>query len=317
MTKLFIQIPCLNEEGTISRVISSIPKAELKKLNLETTVVIIDDGSTDNTAQKAQEAGADFILKNNTNLGLAKSFSKGLKYCLKQGADIIVNTDGDNQYNQEEVLKLIQPILDGKAGMVIGDRQINILEHMPPNKKFLNTLGSSIIRWLTGLEVPDASSGFRAFSRETALSFNLHSNHTYTHETIIQAKELGLKVVSVPITFNKRVSGESRLISSVTSHLQKSLSVIVKTILFYKAFKYLLITGLIVITAGLAGLIRFLYFFLAGNGTGHIQSVVLSAVLIILGFIIITLGIVADLISVNRKILEEIKIELQNDKSSR
>lgn len=311
--KLFIQIPCLNEEATIAAVIKNIPKKELRKLKLIVKILVIDDNSSDNTAKIARKAGSDFILQHKKTLGLAKSFSDGLEFCLKNGADIIVNTDGDNQYDQREIPKLIEPILKNKADMVIGNRQVNKLDFMPTTKKVGNLIGSWVIRMLSGVELPDASSGFRAFSKELARGYNLQSDHTYTHETIIQAANNKFEILSIPIKFKGRIDGSSRLISKgVYDHIKKSTATIIRSILLYKAFKYLLISGGLITVLGILVGIRFLYFFVLGNGTGHIQSLVLSSVLINLGFMTIILGFIADLISVNRKTIEDVKSKLEN-----
>ncbi len=309
--KLFIQIPCLNEEKSISAVICEIPVSKLTKLALDVKIVVIDDCSSDKTAFVAKKSGADFIIHNNTNLGLAKSFRKGLDFCVKQGADIIVNTDGDNQYTQGEIVKIVKPILDGRADMVIGDRLVETLDFMPVGNKIGNRVGSLMIRFLTGREVSDASSGFRAFSRDLATRFNLQSNHTYTHETIIQAANMDALIMNIPITFKKRKYGKSRLISNLFGHIQRSVVTIGRSVLVYKAFPYLFSLGLVISGIGILGVFRFLYFFSIGNGTGHVQSLVISSVLINLGFVIIVLGVIADLISINRKTLEEIRSTLK------
>lgn len=314
MKKLFIQIPCLNEAETIDQVIKDIPKKELEDLNLDTKILVIDDGSFDETAKIAKKAGADFILRHKKTLGLAKTFADGVNFCLQQQADIIVNTDGDNQYDQKEILKIVKPILEERADMAIGNRLITKLKFMPQTKKLGNQIGSWMIRLLTGLKIRDGSSGFRAFSRNLALKFNLQSSHTYTHETIIQAANFGAIIVDVPITFRKRISGESRLISGIFDHIKRSSATIIRVVLTYKAFKYLLTIGSLIMFLGVLGVGRFLYFYLSGNGGGHVQSLVIASVLINLGFIIIVLGIIADLIAVNRKMLEEINLKLKSSK---
>lgn len=310
--QLYIQIPCVDEEETIGLVIKNIPRRKLELLGLSINVLVIDDGSKDKTFEKAKQAGADFILRHKRTLGLAKSFKEGLDYCLEKGADIIVNTDGDNQYDQKEIVKLVEPILDEGADMVIGDRQVEKLSFMSKSKKIGNLIGSMMLRFLTGSNIPDASSGFRSFSASLASSFNLQSNYTYTHETIIQAASMEALILSVPITFKQRISGDSRLImNGVYAHIKQSGASIVRTILFYRAFKYLLVTGFILITVGTIAGIRFLYFFVGGDGRGHLQSLILASILINLGFMTVILGIIADLISFNRKTLEDIKSKLK------
>lgn len=312
---LFIQIPCLNEENDIGDVIKSIPKNELEKLGLKVKILVIDDGSVDKTSEIANGMGCDFILRHKKTLGLARSFADGLEFCLNRRADIIVNTDGDNQYNQSEIPKIVEPIIKDKADMVIGDRQIEKLQFMPGGKKIGNQIGSFILEFLTGLSIPDASSGFRAISGELARKFNLQSAHTYTHETIIQAANLSATILYIPIVFKRRRSGDSRLIGGVVDHIKKSTATIIRAVLTYKAFKYLLTIGLVIILIGFLGVLRFLYFFVIGDGRGHIQSLIISSAVINLGFIIIVLGVIADLISVNRKLLEEIKSKLKSSKS--
>lgn len=310
--KLFIQIPCLDEEATIAQVIKSIPKKELEKQGFSVKVLIIDDGSSDQTSKVARIAGADMVFKHKKSLGLAKTFEEGLKYSLNKGADIIVSTDGDNQYDQTEILKIVKPVAQNKADMVIGDRQVNKLNFMPMSKRVGNSIGSWIIRLLTSQNTPDASSGFRAFSADLAKKFNLQSNHTYTHETIIQAANKGAIILSVPIKFKKRYIGESRLISNgIFSHINKSMETIFRTIILYKAFKYLFTAGLIFLLLGILPGLRFLYFYFSGEGRGHTQSLILSSVLINLGLVVILLGIIADLISVNRKLIEEMDSKLK------
>ncbi|HLC87542.1 MAG TPA: glycosyltransferase family 2 protein, partial [Patescibacteria group bacterium] len=311
--KLFIQIPCLNEQATIGSVLKSIPIQKLNELGLSVKTLVIDDNSGDRTLEYAKRSGADFFIKHRKTVGLARTFKDGLNFCLNHGADIIVNTDGDDQYDQNEILKLINPILKGEADMVIGDRQINKLRFMPLNKKIGNLFGSWVLRVLTGVEIPDASSGFRAFDKELGSEYNLQSDHTYTHETIIQAANKGFGIISIPVNFKKRSNGTSRLISAgVYDHIKKSSGTIIRSILLYKAFKYLLVIGGFITTLGILVGVRFLYFFLDGRGTGHIQSLVLSSVLINLGFMVIVLGFIADLISVNRKTIESLKSKIKS-----
>lgn len=297
--KLFVIIPAYNEAKTISKVIQSIPK-KIKGIKTIRTLVW-SDGSSDQTVAIAKQAGADFIFESKRNLGLAKTFNLASKKAVELGADIVVNTDGDNQYDQQEIPLLLEPILQGQADIVNGDRQVNKLEHMPWPKKYGNQLGSFVIRLLTGLKLNDASSGFRAYTKEAIESFNILSSHTYTHETIIQAVFKDLTIAEVPVTFKKRTTGGSRLISNVWSHIKKSGATIIRTILMYKAFKYLLTLGLIIMAIGMCGVLRFLYFVFQGSGGGHIQSLIIASIFISIGFNTILMGVVADLISINRK----------------
>lgn len=310
--KLIVTIPAYNEEKTIGKVIKSIPR-RIKGVS-KVEILVINDGSKDKTEKEAKKAGADYILSHKINRGLAQTFADGMQEALKHGADIIVNTDADNQYKQEEIPKLIEPILKRKADMVIGNRQVEKLNHMPLAKKYGNIIGSWTIRILTGCNVRDASTGFRAFTRECAQKFNLISSHTYTHETIIQAVNKDLVIAEVPVKFKKRTSGSSRLISGIWSHIKKSAATIIKAILMYKAFKVLVTLGLFIMSLGILGGLRFLYFFFTGNGAGHVQSLILSSILISIGFTTCVMGILADLISINRKIIEEIGFKLKNKK---
>lgn len=298
--KLFITIPAYNEAKTITEVIKSIPK---KIKGIKTIRILVwSDGSTDQTVAIAKRAGADFVFANKRNLGLAKTFDLATKKAVELGADLIVNTDADNQYDQQQIPLLIKPILQNQTDIVNGDRQVATLAHMPWPKKYGNQLGSWTIRLLTGLNINDASSGFRAYTKEAINSFNLISSHTYTHETLIQAVFKDLTIKEVPIIFKARTSGGSRLIGSVWSHIKKSGSTIVRTILMYKAFKYLLSFGLLIMTIGMFGVLRFLYFVFQGNGGGHVQSLIIASIFISIGFNTILMGVIADLISINRKI---------------
>ncbi len=303
--KLIVTIPAFNEEKSIVEVISSIPRKIRGIKRVE--VLVYDDGSKDKTAVMAKKAKADYVFSHKQNLGLAQTFKDALSKALQLGADLIVNTDADNQYDQRQIPALIKPILEGRADLVIGDRQVEKLKHMPLIKKYGNMLGSLIIRLLTGTAVHDASSGFRAFTREVAEKIHIFSQHTYTHEMIIDAHFKNFVVVDVPITFKKRVHGQSRLISEgVFAHILKSAETIVRTVLLYKAFRVLSFIGSLFSLAGLIGVLRFLYFALIlANPKGHIQSLVISSILVAIGFNILLLGFVADLISYNRRLIEE------------
>lgn len=307
--KLIVIIPAYNEEETIDLVIEGIPR-QIEKID-KVEILVIDDGSFDKTVKKAKEAGADYIFSNKSNKGLAFTFARGLEQALKLGADIIVNTDADNQQDQTEIPKLIQPILEDRAEMVIGNRQVIKLNHMVFGKKYGNVLGSFFLRLITGSNIIDASCGFRAFSRKAAMQFLVFSDHTYTHETIIQAIGRKMRIVQIPVAFQKRISGESRLIKSFWGHIGKSLISILRIILIYKPLKIFFALGSIsVLLGGLIGL-RFLYFYFASSASGHIQSLILSSILISIGVIVIVMGFLADLINTNRKIIEEILLRLR------
>ncbi len=302
--KLIVIIPCNNEEETIGDVIKSIPR-QIEVVD-DVLVYLIDDGSSDGSVRVAREAGADKIVSHKKRQGLAKTFQDGLNIALRDGADLIVNTDADNQYNQEQISDLIKPILENKADMVIGDRQIEKLDFMPGGNKYGNMLGSWVLRCLTKTKVRDVSSGFRAFSRELALRINIHSSHTYTHETIIQAVFNKQVIVDVPIDFQARTAGKSKLIRGLFSHIKNSLLVIIRTILMYRPLKTLFYLGSLIMLPGIFLGLRFLYFYFNASGTGKIQSLILASILISIGFFVFILGLIGDLISKNRKLNEEI-----------
>ena len=304
MKKLVVTIPAYNEAETIGHVITSIPRSIEGISKVE--VLVLNDGSTDDTIEVAKKAGADYIVSHKQNLGLAKTFDDALTEALKRKADIIVNTDADGQYDQSEISQLVQPILEEKADMVIGDRQVKKLDWMTSTKKYGNIVGSAVVRWLTGINVNDASSGFRAMSAHAARKFNLVSGHTYTHDTIVQAAHKDITIVEVPITFSKRAVGQSRLITNVFTHINKSLATIVRSILMYRAFAVMTWIGALLLVTGFLLSIRYLWFFYHGSGAGHVQSLLLAAVVVIVGVNTIFLGVLADLISHNRKILEDI-----------
>lgn len=308
--KLIVQIPAYNETEHISKVIKEIPRHIDGVDSVE--VLVIDDGSSDNTIEEAKKAGADYIVQNIKNCGLAYSFQKGLASCLALGATIIVNTDADFQYNQKEIPKLIKPILDKQADIVSGNRQVNSLNHMTFAKKYGNIIGSRVVRMSAGYKLIDASSGFRAYSKEAAMKLFVTSTHTYTHETLIQASRKNLKVIEVPVEFRKRQDNQSRLISSVFGHIKKSMSTIARSTLMYnslKAFSYL---GFLLIFIGFIPIGRWFYlsYFTATDGN-HLQSILIGAILILAGAMSILLGFISDIIAINRKYLEEILFKLR------
>lgn len=311
--KLIIQIPCFNEEHTLPETIGDLP-SKIEGIDIIETL-IIDDGSTDRTIEVAKELGVDHIIQNTNNRGLARSFSKGLDACLGLGADIIVNTDGDNQYAGKDIPKLVQPIIDGKAQIVIGDRQTHKIEHFSAFKKFLQKLGSRVVRQLSGTDIPDVVSGFRAISRGAALQLNIISPYSYTIEMVIQAGKKSMAITHVPISINPKTR-ESRLIKSIPSFIGQQLSSMIRMYAMYEPLRVFFYIGLTLSIIGMLPIIRFLYFYFTGDGDGHLQSLVLGGVLLIIGFITFMIGLVADLISFNRQLieiaLEKIrKIELQ------
>lgn len=306
---LLVVIPAYNEEKTIAAVIKEIPRviAGIDKVE----ILVIDDGSTDSTVERAREAGADHIFLNKINQGLSFAFKRALDEALKLGADIIVNTDADWQYNQTEIPGLIEPILKNEAEMVIGNRQVAKLTHMTPGKKYGNMIGSFFIRLSSGAKVIDASSGFRAFSREAAMKFILFSRHTYTHETIIQAVDKEMRIAQISIEFKKRPAGQSRLITNFFRHIGKSSLTILNVMLSQKPIKVFFFIGGAIFFLGFSFGLRYLYFFFQGQSVGHIQSLILTSILISIGIIIIVMGFLAELIKVNRKIMEEILFRLR------
>lgn len=306
--KLIIQIPCLNEAGTLGIALAALPRS----INGFDTVewLIIDDGSTDGTAALAKELGVDHVIRHPVNRGLATAFMTGLDACLRLGADVIVNTDADNQYEGSDIPLLTAPILAGQADMVIGARPIDKTEHFSWIKKRLQRLGSWAVRVASNTEVADAPSGFRAITRETAMRLNVFNAYTYTLETIIQAGVSNLRVLSVPIRTNADLR-PSRLVSSIPSYVRRSLVTILRIFVIYRPMTFFFWPGLFLLATGGLAAFRFLYFYLAGNGDGHVQSLILGALCIILGTLMFMIGLLADMITANRKLLEKITLRIQ------
>ena len=300
--KLIVQIPCYNEEETLPQTVGDIPR-RIDGID-EVEILIIDDGSTDRTVEVAKEIGVDHIVRNTCNKGLAQTFLVGLDASLRLGADIIVNTDGDNQYKGQDIPKLIDPILKGEADIVIGDRQTDKIPHFSLTKKKLQKLGSFIVRILSKTDVPDAVSGFRALSRETAMQMNIVSSFSYTIETIIQAGKKNLAVASVHVGTNPKTR-ESQLFKSIPKYLEHSATTIVRMYTMYQPLKVFFYIGCLCILAGMVPSIRFLTYYFMGQGSGHIQSLIFAAILFISGFQVLMIGLVADVISFNRKLIEE------------
>lgn len=309
--KLIIQIPCYNEEVTLPLTLKEIPRSfrGIDKVEL----LIIDDGSTDRTIDTAKMHGAHHIVKLTHNMGLAESFKAGIDACLRLGADIIVNTDGDNQYCGDDIQKLIDPILQGEADVVIGDRQVQEIEHFSFVKKRLQKMGSWVVRQLSGTRVPDTTSGFRAYSREAALHINVFSRFTYTLETVIQAGKKNMAIGHVPVRTNKPTR-KSRLFSSIPAYVKRSMATMLRVYTLYEPLKMFWIIGSLVFGFGFILGLRSLYFHIMQQG-GHLQSLLLAAVLMIVGFQIAMIGLLADIIGANRRLIEEVlyrvkKIEL-------
>ena len=307
MVKLIIQIPCYNEENSLDVTLSSLP-SRISGIDIVERL-IIDDGSTDRTVEVALSHGVEHIVRFPRHQGLAKAFMAGLDACLRAGADIIVNTDADNQYSADDIPKLIEPILSGKAELVVGARPIADIEHFSPLKKFLQKIGSWAVRLASRTDIPDVPSGFRAMSREAAMKLNVFNEYTYTLETIIQAGQKNMAISSVPVRTNKDLR-PSRLVKSIPSYIRRSIITIVRIFMTYKPFEFFAFPGIIAFGVGMLLGLRFLYFYITSGGAGHIQSVILTALLMGIGSSLIVVGLVADLISVNRKLLEKLDYRL-------
>jgi glycosyltransferase involved in cell wall biosynthesis len=302
--KLIIQIPCYNEAKTLEIALNDLPK-QIDGID-EIEYLIINDGSKDDTVEVAKNWGVNYVVNFKQNKGLAKGFMAGLDACLRNGADIIVNTDADNQYCGEDIEKLVRPILNGEADMVIGERPIDDTEHFSPLKKKLQHLGSWVVRKASKTEIPDAPSGFRAYSREAALSLNVVNEYTYTLETIVQAGRNKVALTSVPIRTNEELR-PSRLFSSMFGYVKKSMLTIVRAYLMYRPLMFFTTVGSIIAFIGVALGVRFMVYLAQGAGAGHVQSLILASMLIMLGFMTGVVGLLADVISANRKILEDIQ----------
>lgn len=302
--KLIIQIPCYNEAETLEIALNDLPKHIDGIDTIE--YLIINDGSSDNTVEVAKKWGVNYVVNFKKNKGLAKGFMAGLDMCLRKGADIIVNTDADNQYAGYDIATLIKPILNGEADIVIGERPIDQTEHFSPLKKKLQHFGSWVVRVASNSNIPDAPSGFRAFSREAAMHLNVTNEYTYTLETIVQAGREKIPMVSVPIHTNPNLR-PSRLFSSMGNYIKKSMVTIVRAYVMYKPLTFFSVLGSIPFSIGVILGIRFLCYFINSNGSGHIQSLILASILILIGFVTFVAGIVSDTVAKNRIILEDIQ----------
>ncbi|MGA2720791.1 MAG: glycosyltransferase family 2 protein [Bryobacteraceae bacterium] len=303
MKKLIVQIPCYNEAATLPETLAALPRQIPGIDRIE--VLIIDDGSTDSTVEVARAAGAHHFVRFPQNLGLAAAFTAGLEESLRQGADIIVNTDADNQYEAKDIGRLVEPLLAGRAEIVVGDRQVKYLQHFSPLKRRLQAAGSWVIGQASGLDTPDATSGFRALTREAALRTFVLSEYSYTLETLIQAGARHAPVEYVPVSINVQTR-PSRLMRSIPHYIRKSAATILRVYTMYRALRVFLALGIGMILVGMIPGIRFLYLMIVGQRVGHVQSLILAAILIIVGFQVMLIGLLADLLSCNRKLLEEV-----------
>jgi glycosyltransferase involved in cell wall biosynthesis len=299
--KLVVQVPCLNEEDTLPSVLQSIPRS-IEGID-EIVVVVVDDGSSDRTVEVARSLGVTHFVRHARNQGLARSFQDGVNYALEIGADIVVNTDGDNQYPQDRIPDLVRPIVEGRADIVIADRQVHLVEHFSPAKKWLQKLGSQVVNRAAGTDLPDAASGFRAYSRESLIRLNMITRFSYCMESIIQAGNKRLRIESVPVVTNGKTR-ESRLFRSTRQHVFKSAAAIIRGYIMYKPYVIFGLASGVLAFLGMIPFVRYAVLVAMGDGGGHLQSLILGAVLLILAFLSVMLGIISDLIRTNRILVE-------------
>ncbi len=302
--KLIIQIPCFNEEQTLAVALDALPRSVPGFDIVEW--LIIDDGCVDRTVEVARAHGVDHVVSHTSNQGLAQGFMTGLETCLLNGADVIVNTDADNQYNADDIPKLVAPIVEGVSDIVVGARPIQTIEHFSPLKKALQKLGSWVVRIASRTDIPDAPSGFRAISAKAARKLMVFNDYTYTLETIIQAGQKNMSISSVPIRVNEDLR-PSRLVKSIPSYLQRSILTIVRIFVVYRPFRFFAIISAVLFSIGLLIGLRFLWFYIVGEGDGHVQSLILSALLLGAGVQTMLIAFVTDLLAANRRLLEEIR----------
>lgn len=306
--KLIIQIPCYNEAETLEIALNDLPK-HIDGID-EIEYLIINDGSKDNTVEVAKRWGVHYVVNFKQNRGLAKGFMAGLDACLRNGADIIVNTDADNQYNGDDIEKLVRPILNGEADIVIGERPIDQTAHFSPLKKKLQHIGSWTVRVASHSDIPDAPSGFRAYSRDAAMRMNVTNEYTYTLETIIQAGRNKMAMKSVPIRTNPELR-KSRLFSSMFGYVKRSMVTIIRSFMMYKPLRFFLGIGSVICLLGAILGVRFLVYFFMGQGAGHVQSLILASTLLLMGFMTCIIGFQADIIAANRKLLEDVQYHVR------
>jgi glycosyltransferase involved in cell wall biosynthesis len=316
--RVIIQIPCYNEEDTLPLTLRDLP-ASLPGVD-EVHWLVVDDGSTDRTVEIARRLGVHHVERHRCNMGLARAFLTGLEASLRAEADVIVNTDADNQYRGQDIARLVQPILEGRADIVVGDRGVGTAAHFSPLKRLLQRLGSRVVGLASGSVVPDATSGFRALSREAALRTIVYSEYSYTLETLIQAGSRRMTVAYVPVRTNPQTR-RSRLMRSVPHYLVHSAATVMRAYTMYRPLRVFLSIGGVMVSLSLVLGVRFLFYYLAGQGVGHVQSLILAAILSIVGFQVCLIGLIADLVGFNRKILEETlyrvrQLELEQRKSN-
>lgn len=314
--KLIVQIPCYNEAETLGITIDAIPRTVPGFDVVE--LLIIDDGSQDATVAVARAHGVEHVVSFTKNQGLARGFMAGVDACLKLGADVIVNTDADNQYCADDISVLVAPILAGDADIVVGARPISQIRHFSPVKKLFQKIGSWAVRMASNTTIPDAPSGFRAFTRKAALTFNVFNEYTYTLETIIQAGQKNMAIVSVPIRTSEGELRPSRLMKSAVSYIKKSIVTIIRIFVVYRPFRFFFTIGTLGVVAGTLIGLRYLYFlFFTGDGSGHLQSLVFASILLGVGFQTILTAFLADLMAVNRKQTEDIQIRIRSMEAER
>lgn len=306
--KLIVQIPCLNEAGDVAGVIQSVPR-EIEGVDT-VEVLVIDDGSTDGTARVAKEAGADHVVVNRKTLGLARTFQKGIASALSLGADIIVNTDGDGQYSGESIADLVAPIVQGKADIVVGDRRPGENREFSASKRRLQRIGSTVVKTLASIDVPDAVSGFRAYSRDAAMRTTVFTKFSYTTETLIAAGNTGMVVTSVPVKTHA-VERPSRLFTSVRSFVFRQMVTILRSYIMYRPLRAFMLIGFTMFAVGLIPIVRFLILYAMGDGGGHVQSLVIGGALLVCGYMSCLVALLSDVVATNRRLEEEIIVILR------
>lgn len=312
--KLIIQIPCYNEAQTLEIALNALPK-KIEGID-KIEILIINDGSIDNTVEVAKRWGVNHVVNFTKNQGLAKGFMAGLNMCLKEGADIIVNTDADNQYYADDIQKIITPILEKKTDIVVGTRPISEIEHFSPIKKFLQKLGSWVVRVASNTNVEDAPSGFRAISRDAAMRLNVFNEYTYTLETIIQAGQKNMAITCVPIRVNEDLR-PSRLVKSIASYVKKSIGTIFRIFITYRPVRFFSTIGGVLFFVGFLLGVRWLTLYFLGTDRAHVPSLVLASILMLSGFMSILAGVLSDLIATNRKLLEDIQYRMRKMESNK